>query len=144
MAVKSQGMRYRLLIAGRVLRGQRVVELSIARAQERTGEGYSQLVDNGAYTLRKALLMRESAGRGANLSELRPVGCYVREESGGERGRGSRRGVGRLHSKESARVDGALKLELHGLDLRPGSVALSLELITKTADSSEVVLRGLE
>ena len=142
MAVKSQGMRYRLLIAGRVLRGQRVVELSIARAQERTGEGYSQLVDNGAYTLRKALLMRESAGRGANLSELRPVGCYVREESGGERGRGSRRGGGRLHSRE--RAGGAQKLELQGLDLRPGSVALSLELITKTADSSEVVLRGLE
>ena len=135
-------MRYRLLVASRVLRGHRVEELSIARAQERTGEGNSQLIDNGAYTLRKALLMQEGAGRGADLSELGPVGCYVREESGGERGRGSRRGGGRLHSRE--RAGGAQKLELQGLDLRPGSVALSLELITKTADSSEVVLRSLE
>ena len=57
MAVKSQGMRYRLLIAGRILRRQRVVELSLARAQERASEGYSQFVDKGAYTLRKALFM---------------------------------------------------------------------------------------
>ena len=55
-----------------------------------------------------------------------------------------RRGEGRLHSREDTQENGALELNLQGLDFRPGSVALPLVLVAKAANTSEVVLRGLE